>query len=221
LNSRWGIALGSYCSSNTLCGNSVSDNHECGIWLSLSDYNQIYNNNVSDNECGIWLGSSNNNQIYNNNFINNTTQAHDGSGDYNVFNLDKPIGGNYWSNWTNPDTDSDGFVDFPYVFTGGQDDLPWADPDGWVCRDPGDMIQELADQVMALNLQHGISNSLDSKLDAALQALEDINKNNDIAAINTLEAFINAVEAQRDGKITDADADALIAKAQKIIDCLN
>lgn len=73
---------------------------------------------------------------------------------------------------------------------------------------------------MSLNLQHGISNSLDTKLDAALQALEDINENNDTAAINTLEAFINAVEAQSGNKIPQADADALIFKARKIIDCM-
>jgi hypothetical protein len=42
-----------------------------------------------------------------------------------VFNLDKPTGGNYWSDWTSPDADGDGFVDNPYVFTDGQDNLPW------------------------------------------------------------------------------------------------
>ena len=40
------------------------------------------------------------------------------------------------------------------------------------------------------------------------------------AAMNSLESFINAIEAQRGNKISDADADALIAAAQQIIDLL-
>ncbi len=75
--------------------------------------------------------------------------------------------------------------------------------------------------VISLNLQQGISNSLDAKLGAALQAIDDINQNNDGAAINTLQAFINAVEAQSGDKIATEDADALIATAQAIIDLLS
>ena len=67
-----------------------------------------------------------------------------------------------------------------------------------------------------MNLQNGIENSLDGKLDAALAALEDANVNNDGAALNSLAAFINAVEAQRGNKITSAQADELIAAAQEI-----
>ncbi len=54
-----------------------------------------------------------------------------GSG--NSFNLPYPDGGNYWSDWTAPDIDLDGFVDSPYVFAGGQDNLPWSVQDGWWC----------------------------------------------------------------------------------------
>ena len=82
-------------------------------------------------------------------------------------------------------------------------------------------VVDLAQDVIALNLQQGISNSLDAKLDAAMQALDDINESNDGAAINTLQAFINAVEAQRGNKIPEADADALIAVAQEIINLLS
>ena len=88
--------------------------------------------------------------------------------------------------------------------------------------DPVELLMELTQKVIALNLQQGISNSLDAKLQAAMQAaLEDINENNDVAAINNLEAFINAIKAQRGNKIPEADADALIADVQKIIDLLS
>ncbi len=40
------------------------------------------------------------------------------------------------------------------------------------------------------------------------------------AAINSLEALINEVEAQRGKKISEKDADALIAAAQQIIDLI-
>jgi len=82
---------------------------------------------------------------------------------------------------------------------------------------PAQRIKKLIAGVAALNLKQGITNSLDAKLDAALQALQDMQENNNVAAINALQAFINGVEAQRGIHITDADADQLIAAAQAII----
>ena len=70
---------------------------------------------------------------------------------------------------------------------------------------------------MALNLQGGISNNLDAKLASALNALDDANDNNNLAAINSLEAFINVVEAQSGHFLTIAQADALIELALDII----
>jgi hypothetical protein len=86
---------------------------------------------------------------------------------------------------------------------------------------PAELLLKLMQTVINLNLQHGISNSLDAKLSAAMQALDDINENNDVAAINTLQAFINAVEAQRGSKIPEVAADALIDSTQVIIDLLS
>lgn len=87
---------------------------------------------------------------------------------------------------------------------------------------PVPLISKLIDAVMALNLKAGISNSLDAKLEATLNALDDTNEQNDVAAINSLEAFINAVEAQSGKEIEDPDdALALISSAQAIIDLLN
>ena len=86
---------------------------------------------------------------------------------------------------------------------------------------PAEATDDLVDLVETFNLQQGISNSLDTKLDAALEALNDVNVNNNQAAINSLQAFINAVEAQRGNKITNEQADTLIAEAQAIISSLS
>lgn len=80
---------------------------------------------------------------------------------------------------------------------------------------------EIVQQILGLNLQQGIENSLDAKLSSALNALDDMNDNNDVAAVNSLEAAINAIEAQRGNKIPTADADALIQAIQDVIDLLN
>ena len=62
-----------------------------------------------------------------------------------------------------------------------------------------------------------LEHTLDVKLDAAISALSDLNNHNNAAGINSLRAFINAVNAQRGNKITNAQADILIQKAQLII----
>ncbi|MCK4834666.1 MAG: hypothetical protein KAT12_07800 [Gammaproteobacteria bacterium] len=86
--------------------------------------------------------------------------------------------------------------------------------------DPSQLINDLIQEVISLNLQHGIENSLDAKLNTSFAVLDDLNENNNVAAVNTLYAFISAIEGQRGKKITNADADALIASAQEIIDLL-
>jgi len=79
------------------------------------------------------------------------------------------------------------------------------------------LLHELQQTVVRFNLQQGIENSLDAKLDAVSNVLDDINENNDIAGVNALYAFISAVEAQRGNKITDEQADQLIGAAEAII----
>ena len=85
------------------------------------------------------------------------------------------------------------------------------------CKTPTQKLQLLASQVMALNLSNGISNALDVKLETAVNALDDLNNHNDIAAINSLNAFVNHVEAQRGSELTDEQANILIESAQAII----
>ncbi len=80
---------------------------------------------------------------------------------------------------------------------------------------PEEAIQDLISDVEGMNLAKGVENSLTSKLEAAIRSLNRDQKN---VATNQLYAFINAIEAQRDKEITNAQADELIAKAQRVID---
>ena len=124
------------------------------------------------------------------------------------------------------DVDGDGFADL--IVGAHLDDNNGTDSGSarvfsglFVPPDALTLLEQLIQDVVDLNLQQGINNSLDAKLDAVIQALQDVNENNDVAAINALQAFINAVQAQSGIHIPVADADALIAKAQAIIDLLS
>jgi hypothetical protein len=83
--------------------------------------------------------------------------------------------------------------------------------------DPAAMVEDLIDLVTSYNLQQGIDNSLDAKLASASDALEDVNANNDAAAVNKLEAFISEVEVQRGKKLEAWQADELHGEADAII----
>ncbi len=234
-NNSYGIRL--YSSSvNTLTGNTVSGHTIHGIVLQNSNNNTLENNTASNNivvgirlyeatsntlkyntslqnRDGINLLNSSSNQIYNNNFIDNTTQALVTGGSGNVFNLSAAEGGgNYWSDYMGVDENFDGFGDTPYAFTGGQDDLP--------IFTPKLAITQLIDMVEGINAKEGIINSLDVKLQNALDALDAANAGLRQDAINKMEAFINAVEAQSGNQIEVADANALIAFAEYIIGML-
>lgn len=103
------------------------------------------------------------------------------------------------------------------------DDLDVSEPDEVFVKvlSPVDAILEMSELIEAMDIHKGIYNSLLAKLDAALEKLEDDNKNNDIAAINILKAFINAVNAQHGKNILETDADVLIDTVHQIIDLLN
>lgn len=75
------------------------------------------------------------------------------------------------------------------------------------------MINNIIDLVRSFNLPKGIENSLVKKLEHAQDAIDagDINR-----ACNQLSAFINEVEAQAGKKLTQAQADQLIADANAI-----
>jgi hypothetical protein len=84
-----------------------------------------------------------------------------------------------------------------------------------------DLIAQLTGDVFQLNLRHGIRNSLDSKLDAAIRAADEVSGNHDATAANQIDAFINAVSAQKGNAIGHGEADALTNAANTIIACLS
>ncbi|MFC1508849.1 leucine-rich repeat domain-containing protein, partial [Candidatus Omnitrophota bacterium] len=76
------------------------------------------------------------------------------------------------------------------------------------------VLTELIEDILAdEDISGGIENSLTSKLD---NALSNLDKEND-SANNILEALINQIEALRGKKLTDEQADELIAAVQVII----
>jgi hypothetical protein len=121
------------------------------------------------------------------------------------------------------------FADYGWDFVdetaNGTEDIWWIDEGNdyprlaWKFDTPPD-LESLSQDIIALELG-GNGNSLLAKLNAASKLLEDDNEKNDVAAINLLQAFVNAVQAQWGKKIPEVDADTLISDAQQIIDMLS
>ncbi|WP_418791687.1 right-handed parallel beta-helix repeat-containing protein [Phosphitispora sp. TUW77] len=138
----YGILLREFANSNVLADNEFIGNLN-GIALLGAQRNSIYQNTVRDNSCGIFIGDTSSltelipsiqNQVFQNNFIDNNTQAYINNYVFNIDNMffmNVPKGGNYWSTHISTDSNSDGFADTPYSFYGGQDNLPWMIQDGW------------------------------------------------------------------------------------------
>ena len=91
---------------------------------------------------------------------------------------------------------------------------------------PEEAIENLAQAVIDLDLASagpggaGVETALLASLTGnggALAKLQDDNPDNDVAAIGKLQAFINKVEAQRGNRLTDDQADDLVAAANDII----
>ena len=79
---------------------------------------------------------------------------------------------------------------------------------------PQQALADLIFDVISLNLDKGLENSLVVKLENAVKSLE--NKNYQ-ATVNQLYAFINHVDSQQGKKIAEEDANGLIGAAEIII----
>jgi len=78
-------------------------------------------------------------------------------------------------------------------------------------------LQKLITSIKAMNLKKGLSNSLDAKLEAARNALDDLKNDNDVAAFGSMTALLNEIAAQKGKQLTNAEADTLTLKANDVI----
>ncbi len=161
----WGIRLLN-SNENIITGNEIS-NHKnqqlessilsgaTALHLSYSHDNTFSYNTISNNESPFNIRESTNNKIYNNNFISNSNEGRirsfvedgviigvvsDTSGS-NIFNLDLPVGGNYWDNFDQTsegcdDIDGNNICDISFPSLEIQDNLAWIVPDGWLINSP-------------------------------------------------------------------------------------
>ena len=150
-----------------------------------------------------------------------TTVINENSLNGNVWNTYLPEGtlnaeGNWWGD-TDPSNNIIGEVNYSNFATSPFPEYSMPLLDQPSIQTPAQATQDLIDFVATLNLQEGIENSLNHKLNAAIKSLDDINQQNDLMALNLFQAFINAVNAQRGNMITGEQADILTEKAQEII----
>ena len=117
--------------NSIICKNNITSNKVAGIMLSSSYNNSIIGNNIENNCDGIQLWYSSNNTIYHNNFLNNSNQVFC----YNFFKIVNawdngyPDGGNYWSDYSGFDADSDGIGDTSYyIYPDNTDRYPLIAP---------------------------------------------------------------------------------------------
>lgn len=107
-NNEWGIYLGYGANDNNIVWNQIRNNYGSGALISRGAIENIVSNNI---------------------FIDNNgaTDTYDAA---HIQAFDEGLGnwwnstdgyGNYYSDWTSPDSNSDGIVDDPYLLDGGAD----------------------------------------------------------------------------------------------------
>ncbi len=168
-----GIRL-DYSDNNIVTDNEISlCNYGIRLWS--SDNNILTANLALDNNRGISLrGSSNNNTIHHNNLINNTNyNAHD----EHTNQWDSGSAGNYYSDYTGTDNNTDGIGDTPYPIPGGSstDRFPLMQP--WTPLQKGDLNGDgfitPTDAAIALVVAAGGSASCDPATFSAADTNDD------------------------------------------------
>ncbi|MCK4717992.1 MAG: right-handed parallel beta-helix repeat-containing protein, partial [Thermoplasmata archaeon] len=120
----------------TISNNELYGITDTGIYLAQYTrfVNASYNTITSSGVQGVYChANTNSNTFWHNNFIGNAAQAMDDGG--NIWYATYPMGGNYWSDHTSPDTNIDGYVDNPFPtegVAGTLDQYPFVLEDGWL-----------------------------------------------------------------------------------------
>lgn len=119
----FGVSPSKYAISNCSFYNNSN-----GVYMHrYLSYGNITFSIFCNNSYGIYVNGSSSNYFHHNNFFNNTIQAYDESSDH----WDDGVGeGNYWSDYTDGDENSDGIGDTPYNISGdsNQDHYPLMNP---------------------------------------------------------------------------------------------
>lgn len=142
-NGHFGITLSNGSHHNTLSGNATSNN-PTGIHIRSSFSNTINGNTITQNrDKGLWFYDATDNTIYDN-YLSNAVKnvGFDGTCTGNQWNIAKTyeppnivggpyLGGNFWAtpdgygfSQTTPDSDGDGICDSAYTFSGNVDQFP-------------------------------------------------------------------------------------------------
>ncbi len=218
-------STGNLITNNVLVGRSIDLRLSLGLFLDRSsNNNEITNNTIVHHDVGIRLQrDSDMNLITGNDFAANTIQAQDFDGIGNLFNVAAPTGGNFWNNFSDASdgcedqAPTDGFCDEPFVFQGGQDNLPRTQPLGLTPTFLVDLLlEEVAELIDDGAVDLGIGNALTQQLD---NALGSVGRGNETAAINQVEAFVRQVEAfVVAGMLTTEQGQSLIRLADAIGD---
>jgi len=231
-NNNCGIGLEIEVNFNRIVGNKIVNNSADGIFVNdQSNHNSITENYVAGNAGGIYIGPlpCSGNFIFHNDFINNANYqaiiaSMYGEPSINTWDDGYPSGGNYWSDYISRYSEAQGLDDSgiwntPYnIDENNQDNYPLMEPWTPTPPTPTEVLEELIETIEAWNLPKGTENSLTSKLEEALHALD---KGNENGASHKLTSFINHALALRDKKLTEEQADFLISDAQRIIDLIN
>jgi len=88
---------------------------------------------------------------------------------------------------------------------------------GYMVISVSNAVANVMDLVASFNLQQGLDNSFDAKLSNLQAALDASNAGQRNNAINMIQAFLNEVDAQRGKKLTNEQADSLVAAANRIL----
>ena len=153
-----------HISNNTITANTCSNNNGNGISMYSSSNNTLTGNRCSNNNDGgiTILWKSCNNLLYHNNLINNNGNAYDYSSDFssdpvctNFWNSSTE--GNYYSDYTGCDNDTDGIGDTPYsIPIDGTDHFPLMQPWSEDTQQKGDLNGDgqitAADAIIALQM---------------------------------------------------------------------